>query len=310
MGNLTEILNTVLPVILMLVSGLICRRSRLLSREGIAALKSVVVNITLPAVMLNAFATMEYSGKNIILTILMFGICVIAWVLGKVLGNILHIKSEFVSFLSTGFEAGMLGYSLFILLYGPEKIGTFASIDLGQVLFVFTLYKILLSLNGKQQLSAGQLLKDMIKSPTIIAIIIGVLMGATPLYGFLSDIGIASVLNACTDFVSAPTSGIILLTIGYDLVFQNVMWSMVGKTVVTRVGVMVVLRVIAGILVRTVGLGDGLDSALNIMFILPPPYVLPVFADDEKQREFISSTLSVMTMVSIVAFVLLACFGV
>lgn len=310
MGNFTEILNTVLPVILMLAIGMICRKSNLLSRDGIDALKSVVVNITLPAVMLNAFATMEYSGKNIVLTILMFGICVFAWVLGKIIGKCLHIESEFVAFLSTGFEAGMLGYSLFILLYGPERIGTFASIDLGQVLFVFTLYKVLLSSNGKQQLSAGQLLKDMIKSPTIIAIIIGVLLGATNLYGFFNHIGAASVLNACTDFVSAPTSGIILLTIGYDLVFENVMWSMVGKAVITRVGVMAVLRVMAGFLVRAIGLGDGLDSALNIMFILPPPYVLPVFADDEKQREFISSTLSVMTFVSILAFVLLACIGV
>lgn len=310
MGNIIDILNTVLPVILMLAIGMICRTSNLLSREGIAALKSVVVNITLPAVMLHAFATMEYSGKNVVLTLLMFGVCVLAWVLGKGVGKILRIESAFTAFLTTGFEAGMLGYSLFILLYGSDRIGTFASIDLGQVLFVFTLYKILLGMQGQDQFSCGRLVKEMVQSPTIIAIVVGVILGATGIYGGLSNIGVASVLDACTDFVSAPTSAIILLTIGYDLVFKNVLWSMVGKVVVARVGVMLLLRVAAGMFVRAIGLGDSLDCALNIMFILPPPYVLPVFADDEEQRSFLSSSLSVLTIVSIVCFIILTCVGI
>ena len=146
MGNVIQICNTILPVILMLAIGMICRQKKLLSREGISALKSVVVNITLPAVMVNAFATMEYSGKNIILTLMMFGICLIAWILGKVIKNVFHMESRFIPFLTTGFEAGMLGYALFMLLYGSDRISDFASIDLGQVLFVFTLYKILLGL--------------------------------------------------------------------------------------------------------------------------------------------------------------------
>ena len=60
-----QILNTIVPVLLMLSIGVTARRTGLLSREGINALKSVVVNITLPAVMLNAFATMTYTVNNI-----------------------------------------------------------------------------------------------------------------------------------------------------------------------------------------------------------------------------------------------------
>ena len=56
-----DVIRTILPVVVMLVIGIICRRTGLISREGIGALKSVVVNITLPAVLLNAFATTSYS---------------------------------------------------------------------------------------------------------------------------------------------------------------------------------------------------------------------------------------------------------
>ena len=303
-----QICNTIFPVILMLAIGMVCRQKKLLSREGISALKSVVVNITLPAVMVNAFATMEYSGKNIILTLMMFGICLLAWFLGKVIRNVFHMESRFIPFLTTGFEAGMLGYALFMLLYGADRISDFASIDLGQVLFVFTLYKILLGIDGQEKISTRQLVTDMMKSPTVIAIIAGVLLGATGIYDMLAGPGISSMIDACTSFVSAPTSAIILLTIGYDLVLDHIPWAAVMKVTVVRIAIMVGLRVLAGVIVHAIGLGDSLDQALNVMLILPPPYVLPVFADDEKQREYVSSSLSVMTLITIIGFIMLAIF--
>lgn len=310
MENGIQILNMVLPVVLMLAIGVICRRTNMISREGINTLKSVVVNITLPAVIINAFATMKYSVNNIILTALMFGVCVAAWFLGKVLKTVLHMDSRFVPFLTTGFEAGMLGYSLFMLLYGSENISAFACIDLGQVLFVFTLYKILLGLDGEESPSMGQLMSDMMHSPTIIAIIVGVLLGATGIYSSLTASGISSVIDACTDFISAPTGVIILLCIGYDLVFDDIPWLAVGKLTVVRVVIMLVLRILAGMIVRMIGLGNSLDAALNVMFILPPPYVLPIFADDEKQRAYISSSLSFLTLVGIIGFIVFAVFGI
>ena len=218
------------------------------------------------------------------------------------------MESRFIPFLTTGFEDGMLGHALFMLLYGSDRISDFASIDLGQVLFVFTLYKILLGLDGQEKVSAKGLVKDMIQSPTVIAILAGVLLGATGLYDLLAGPGISSMIDACTNFVSAPTSAIILLTIGYDLVLDHIPWAAVGKVTVVRIAIMAALRVLAGLIVRAVGLGDSLDQALNVMMILPPPYVLPVFADDEKQREYVSSSLSVMTLITIIGFILLAVF--
>lgn len=296
-----QILNTIIPVILMLCIGVITRRSKLLSREGINALKSIVVNITLPAVMLNAFATMDYSVNNIIMTAVMFTSCVVALLLGKLAAG----GSRFIPFLTTGFEAGMLGYSLFMLLYGSENISAFAYIDLGQVLFVFTLYKILLGADSDDKPKASVLVREMLTSPTVIAIICGVILGATGIYRALEGIGVSSLIDACTDFVSAPTGAVILITIGYDLVLSDIPWKSVIRVLVSRIVIMALLRVAVGTVVHAIGMGDILDPALNIMFILPPPYVLPVFADDEKQRNFVSSSLSVTTLATIVCFIIL-----
>ena len=65
--------------------GMLCRKTSLLSREGVNTLKSVAVNITLPAVMFSAFATAEYSLSSISIPVSLFAACLLALFLGLVI---------------------------------------------------------------------------------------------------------------------------------------------------------------------------------------------------------------------------------
>lgn len=291
---------------LMLGVGMLCRSRNMISREGINALKSVVVNITLPAVLLGAFATTRYTFMDVVIPLMMFLVCLAAWLMGKAAGKLLGLSSRFVPFLTTGFEAGMLGYALFEMLYGSARTAEFARIDLGQVLFVFTLYKILLGMEGKEKAKIGDLLKEMALSPIIVAIFAGVLLGATGLYQALVPSGISGVFDACTSFIAAPTSAIILLTIGYDLVFKDIPWASTGKVVALRFAIMMILRFVFLAIVTRLWPDAQFFAAVNVMFILPPPFVLPVFADDADQRVYVSSALSVSTLVAIAGFAVFA----
>ena len=310
MSRFMEVLQTVLPVLVMIGIGMLCRVRGLISREGVNALKSVVVNITLPAVLLSAFATTTYTFMDVAIPLMMFAVCLAAWALGKVGGRLPGMQSRFVPFLTTGFEAGMLGYALFNMLYGSARTAEFARIDLGQVLFVFTLYKVLLGLEGKERADAGQLIREMVLSPIIIAIAVGVLLGATGLYRALEPSGVSGLFDACAGFVAAPTSAVILLTIGYDLVLGDIPWASTGKVVALRFVIMMALRLVFGLILNALWPNAGLGAALNVMFILPPPFVLPVFADDADQRVYVSSALSVSTLVAIVGFAVLAAVGI
>ena len=306
MDRLTDIARIILPVLLMLLIGVLCRKKRLIDRTGLEALKTVAVNIGLPAVLLHTFAAAEYSLATLIVPLIMFLVCILAWALGKMLGKRLRMNSRFVPFLTTGFEAGMLGYALFELLYGSERLVDFARIDLGQVLFVFTLYKVLLGLNGKEKVDIGGLLREMAFSPIILAIAAGVLMGVTGLYQALIPSGICVIFDASTDFIAAPTSAIILLTIGYDLVLADIPWRETGKVVALRYGIMLALGAAFICLMKLLWPKVNLTAAIIVMFILPPPFVLPVFADDMDQRVYVSSTLSLSTLVAIVGFAVIA----
>ena len=310
MSGFMEVLRTVLPVVLMIAIGMLCRRRRLLTREGVNGLKNVVVNITLPAVLIHAFASTEYTPMDVAVPLMMFAVCVLAWLAGRWLGWLLRLRSRFVPFLTTGFEAGMLGYALFHMLYGAEHTAEFARVDLGQVLFVFTLYKVLLGMEGRERADVRALLKEMALSPIILAIAAGVLLGATGLYRALVPSGVSALIDACTDFVSAPTSAIILLTIGYDLVLDDIPWIETLKVVVLRLAILFLLRTALIALLGRLWPAADLTRAINVMFILSPPFVLPVFADDADQRVYVSSALSVSTLAAIVAFAAFAALGI
>ncbi len=298
MGMFISVLETALPVFLALALGMLCRSRNFLSREGVDALKKVVINLTLPFVLVNAFATAEYSVSALLLPALMFLICCLALGLGFLAVRIFRIKGRLTPFLASGFEAGMLGYALFVLLFPDVRVANFALPDIGQTLFVFTLYKILLS--GKRDWKA--IGKDMATTPILWAVVIGVLLGATGLYGKMEQWGISGVLNACTDFLSAPTGMVILLTVGYDLVIREIPWKKTAGFIAMRLAIMVICYAVAVALNRLV-LGNVLfEGAMLLMLILPPPYVLPVFADEPSERVQVSSTLSALTLVTIILF--------
>ena len=72
MSVLIKVIETALPVMLTLLIGMFCREKQFLSREGVDALKRVVINITLPAVLVNAFATAQYTLSSLIIPVTVF----------------------------------------------------------------------------------------------------------------------------------------------------------------------------------------------------------------------------------------------
>jgi len=299
MDNVTAVFETALPVFLTLALGMLCRQKKFLSRDGIDALKKVVLNLTLPFVLLEAFSTAQYTVAALLLPLLMFGICCLALGLGFAAVKIFRVKGRLVPFLFSGFEAGMLGYALFVLLFPERSVSDFALPDIGQTLFVFTLYKILLS--GKTDVK--EIGRDMASTPILWAVAAGVLIGATGLYGKLQQWGVADVLTASTSFLSAPTGMIILLTVGYDLVIREIPWKKTVGMIAMRLGIMVVCYAVAAALNRTVLNGVLFEGAMLLMLILPPPYVIPVFADEPGERVQIASALSALTLVTMLLFV-------
>ena len=298
MEKLISVISTALPVFLALAMGMMCRSKGFLTRDGVDTLKKVIVNLTLPFVLFNSFATAEYSLSSLILPVIIFIICTIMLALGFLWVKVSKSGSKLAPFLASGFEAGMLGFSLFALLFPDESASKFAMLVLGQEIFVFTLYKMLLTGKTSPKAIAG----DFLTSPTLIAVVLGLVVGASGLYDLFRAWGVSTIIESVTSFISAPTGTIILFAVGYDLVIKEIPWKKTAGFIAMR---LVIAGVMLGLLVllnRTVLGGMIFEGALVMLFILPSPYVIPIFSDEPSERVQISSSLSALTLITMILF--------
>ncbi len=305
MDKLAGVLKMILPVALMLSVGMYCRRKGIVQKQGIAGLKALVVNVTLPAVLIKAFYTASYGIGIVVIAAAMFTVCLAALGIGFAFRKITKTPLSTVPFLFTGFEAGMLGYALYTLLFGAGAVTDFATVDLGQVLFVFTVYLTLL--NGDAGRSAKSVIKGMAASPVILSIVLGVTLGATGLAGIISASPAGGIVTGILDFIAAPTAAVILFVVGYELELRKAKLGLAISVVCARFLVMAALGalVLFG-LSAVIPVGKTLKWAVMLMFMLPPPFVLPIFGKNENEGAFVSASLSLSTLLSLAAFAVIA----
>ena len=215
MNNAARIAEIVLPVVVSLFLGWLSRLKNILSRAQIDGLKTFVVTFSLPAVLFMAFAEIAY-GLDVLLTcVAVFAACTAMLFLGKLFRK----GNPLLAFLVTGFEAGMMGYSLYTLLFGAENLSIMAMAALGGDVFVFTLYMAMLK--GRDGMPPKQIARETLLSPIFLAILAGVLLGATGLWGAMSGHFIGSAIAAVGDFLSGPTACAILFVVGYNIEFSR-----------------------------------------------------------------------------------------
>lgn len=304
-----SILRMVLPVLLTFGLGYLCKRKRIIGKEGLKGLKAIVGNVTLPAVLFNAFFTAEYSGKIALTFATVFLSCGLGLLAGFALRRFLKPYGKFLPFLTTNFEGGMMGYALFGLLYAGQT-KTFAMVDIGQTMFAFTVFLATLKTVSGEKATARALLTNMAKNPVFVAIVLGVLLGALGMGQRLAATAAGPVVDDVIRFIAAPTSALILIIVGYELSFRRALLSPVMKTVGLRLAVMAALLGLGTlVLFSVIPFEKPLFVALMLAYSLPAPYIIPLYADVSGHAEYISTALSVQTMVSIALFIAIAAYS-
>lgn len=303
-----QVTQMVLPIVLMLLLGMLCRRKGILSPEGLAGIRSVVGDICLPVVLFNAFFTAHYS-KTVALTFLTvyigFGAALLA---GFALRRLVGTHGKFMPLLLTSAEGGMLGYALYGVLMGEQS--GFATVDLGQTVFAYTGFLGALFLaDGKKPTAAG-LLKNMVTNKCCIGMALGILLGVFGVGEMVLSAPAGGILKQAISMVTAPTSALVLLVVGYDLELNRGILRPVVVTVICRLAVMAVLLVCVSFLVfRFVPYDRSLQIALMILYALPAPFIIPMFADVKEEGTYISTTLSLQTICTIVLFAGIAAYS-
>lgn len=298
----------VLPVVLLFIVGFSLQKIHFFSDEAIGGLKRLVSDIALPALLFKAFLSIEATPRMFILIVVVFFSCYVMVLLGRLIGKLMHIKSPYFALMMGGFEMGMLGYALFLALYGDENLGKMAVVDLGQVVFVFF---VLMAMLIKERDGSGNpkvLLKQFATSPVIIAIISGLILSfiapsvtVTPLLASLSSF---------IDMVGSLTVPLIAISIGYTIHIERNNLAISIKTIVVRKALsLLFVLVINNVLVESIlDLPRIYSYAMMVMFLTPPPFVISIFMkqSDKENMDYVANTLSLDTVVSIILIIIIS----
>lgn len=299
MVKLITVLKIIIPVFLALFFGNFSKRKQIITGAGLDGLKIFIINFALPVALFRAFASIQYSSDMVISVAVIFLACGIAFLLGFLLLGMFPKLPRMLPFLITCTEAGMIGFALYSLLFGVEKLPFVAQAALGCDIFVFTIYSAKLrSLSGNG--GAKAVLHAMVSSPIFIAIVLGVLMGSSGAYRAVMGCGIGEVFSGILDLFASPITFVMLFVVGYSI---NLSASNLKKALYTsgiRIVVMGILCVLVLlVLSQLIALDRNLMWAIILLFSLPGPYILPVLADNKEDQNFASTALSVHLLISI-----------
>lgn len=304
-----SILQMVLPVLLAIALGYACKRRGWFDEGGLRGVKAIVGKITLPVVLFNAFFTADYSSATLLTFVVVFLSLGAALAIGFLCRRLNPNYGKFMPFLMTGFEGGMLGYALFGLLYGAGQTHVFAMADIGQTMFAYTVFLSVLNVVNGDKPSAKGVVRNMLTNPACVGMLLGIVLGALGVGKAVAASAAGPLVTGVISFITAPTSVLILLIVGYELSFSRAIMKPVLTTVALRFAVMGALCCVCALIIfAIVPFQKQLLVALMLGYTLPAPFIIPLYADVTGHGEYISTTLSISTLLSVLAFIGIAAF--
>ena len=302
-----DVLKIVLPVLVMIILGILCRKWKLLDQNGINNMKTLVTNIMLPVAIFHALATAKYSGKIGMLVLIMFAMLLVSFGAGFWLKRFMEEPyKKYLPFLVCIYEGGMMAYPLYTSLCGSENLSQIAVLDIAGLLFGFSVYMGMLGQteNG-EKINAKSLFYSAIKTPAFIGTVLGIIAGLTGGINRLLDSSFGPAY-----LLTTAITPIILIVVGYSMELAPELIRPCIKTILLRVFLQAVM--IAGVLMAVnylVGSSRLLNLAVITYMSSPATFSMQTFLKKKESSAYASTTNSLYCVVSILVYVVLAVVG-
>ena len=302
------ILETLVPVFLLICLGKFLSHKKILSAEGTASIKNICVNIFLPVV---AFDSLLHGTYTANLAVLM-AMEILALGLGFGAGFLLRKFFEpgirpYIPFAMTTFEGGTLGWALVAIIVGQKNLYYIVSMDIFCCIFSFSVMAVGFKMINGEKLTKKEIVFSMIKNPLVISVILGFACGILGVAEKIDSSKFASIYSKLVSTLSVPLTPLILICIGSGLVFDKKLLLKGAKFAVTRYFVQAIVTLIVfAIIQKTIGLNKILCYSIIMYFCCPPSFLISVFAQKKEGIEFSSAVLSLMIIVTLIVFSVLA----
>lgn len=303
---MTLIISKLLPVILIILIGVLLQRTKEVSMEVMKGIKFIIINIALPCILFFAFVNTKLESRYGLLFTIIFLFCCVLYCVGMLLSK--KLIYQFTPSFFSGFEFGMVGIALFTAIWGVEKLVIFTLIGLGHEFFIWFVYVPALEYKNRKTVDFYKTFKSFFTSPIIIAIIMGIIINVFNLFSVIENTLLGGSIFNVLETLSYITVPLILIVIGYSLTFKQMHWKQSFHYISLRLIITILLGTGVYYLIQAVTghIDDVFSKAFYIFILLPPPYIMPLFIENnEEEIQFFTNTIVLYTLISFMAFIVI-----
>ena len=309
MDKVIAVAEVVAPIFAAIILGMIARRRELLTRDEVRGLQQFVMKFGLPCVIFNSCLTAQIGTEAlssmgfVILTVVISTF----WAFGP--GKKKYPYHNLPQ-LFTAQETGMLGIPLFMILFGVDQAYRMGVLDLAQAVTAYPVIAIL-SADAGENPSVKQIVKKVMTSPLMIMCLLGLFLNLTGIGGWMTAVGIGEILTECTSFLSQSISAMMIFSVGYNFSLSGENRRDIFRVAgIHFVYFAAACAVIQGLLFLIPGVDVLTRWAVLLYCTLPASYLAPGLGRSEGDYTLASGVCSVLTVVTLAVFCVMAAISV
>lgn len=301
-------LATLLPVFFMLALGWASHQFGWVSPESKAGANSVVFGVLFPIMIFNLMATADLDMSVMPIVGYVFLMYLLAMlVVGPLTARFIGPeRAHFSKYLLTTHEGGNVALPLYLSIVGASS--NTVIFDLAGTFTCFVVIPIMIARESAKGTSAADIIRGIVTSPFIIAVVSGLILNLTGLYGLILSSPFGEAWTATISMVTSPIVGLILFCLGYDLTVDKDTISPILRLGAVRLAWSLLIVIGFLLLFHTRMADHEFLMAVLIYFACPTgfgmtPLLYPLYKDN-REAGFTSAFMSLYIVVTLVVYTL------
>ena len=305
MEKWSAVAQVVAPIFAAVLIGIWARRKNLLSHREVKGMQQYVMNFGLPCVLFNSCLSATMNAASVVSFVMVF-----TTILTSVLFAFFVLRKKMpyhnLPMMFAAQESGMLGIPLYMTLFGATHVFKMGVLDLAQSLFCIVTIAILTADTGENPTPAS-IARQVLRSPLLLLSLAGLLLNLSGAKELLEQIGVMPVITEVTGFIGQPVSALMLFSVGFNLSLSEG-----NRDAIFRLcGIHFVLLAAAGLIMQGIlCLLPAVEAetrwAILLYTTLPGSYIATTLGRTREEEEMASGVCSLLTIVSLVVFCIIA----
>lgn len=294
------------PVFFMMFLGFLSRKYSWIKPEQNEGAKKIVFNILFPLLVYHVLAESKISESFVPQIIYVDVLWIIIYIVGKLIVCKGGKYARISPFLLLTCEGGNVALPLYLSMVAKSNAVNILTFDVAGILINFGLLPILVTRELSEKADIRVLLKRIILSPFMLAVIFGIVSNITGVQGHLMNSELGSVYTSTIDMVITPITGIILFTLGYELKMEKSLLLPLLKLGIIRICGCVVIIIGFFIFFPTYMADNIFKAGVLLYFMCPTGFPVPLqikpLVKSEDEENFISAFISLFMITALVAY--------